>query len=171
MILFITPSARAQECEKALSEVTGNGVQIANTLRQGCNRLRSGEYEAVVIDQLLAEAEPDECELLLQHVETAVPVFVNLAISGIPRLVREVRLALCRRKREEQVARKVAEQNLRNEFKGTLTALLLSCEMALAVPNLPGTAAQKIQAVYDLGRDMRTRLGLRSEASVVSTAQ
>jgi hypothetical protein len=39
-------------------------------------------------------------------------------------------------KKEAVLARQGAQQALRNELKGTVTALLLSCEMALQAPNL-----------------------------------
>ena len=90
----------------------------------------------------------------------ATPVFVNFAISGIERVVRELRAALQRRTKEVQVARKVAEGALRNELKGTVTAILLSCEMALQAENLPTTAQVKLQAIDELGREMRKKLGL-----------
>ena len=153
-----------QECAAALGEEIGEAIQTASSLRQAVNRLRSEEFEAVVIDQFLLEVEADETDLVLHHAGSAIPIFVNFAISGVPRLAREVRTALCRRRREEQVARKAAEESLRNEFKGTLTALLLSCEMALEAPDLPSVAVDKIKTVYEIGREMRLRLGMGEEA-------
>jgi hypothetical protein len=41
----------------------------------------------------------------------------------------------------------------------SLTAVLLSCELAIAVPNVPSAAAEKILAVDNLAREMRLRLG------------
>jgi hypothetical protein len=160
MILLITPSARAHECAQALQEATAEIAHVAPTLRQAAALLRAEEYSAVIIDQSLVEAEPDDSEMLLQHIGTAIPVYVNSAISGIERVVRELRAALHRRKREERIARQAAEQALRSELKGTVTALLLSCEMALSVPHLPSSASEKIRAVHDLAREMRAKLGI-----------
>ncbi len=165
MILLITPSARAQECAAALEAAVHEPVQLASNLRQATGILREQEFTAVVMDQVLLDAEPDESEALLEHIGTAMPVHVNLAISGIERLSREVRAALCRRKREVRVARQGAEQALRSELKGAVTALLLSCEMALKVPDLPGGAESKIRAAYDLAREIRTKLALAGEES------
>jgi len=53
------------------------------TVRVAVSNLRSQEYSAVVIDQLLPDAEPDESDQILQHLGTAIPVYVNCAISGI----------------------------------------------------------------------------------------
>jgi len=160
MILLVTPSLRAQECATTLQQATGEVARVASNLRQGSSQLRSEEYSAVVIDQSLLEAEPAEGDLILQHIGTAIPVPINFAICGIERVVREVRAALCRRKREVMVARQSAEESLRSELKGTVTALLLSCEMALAVPDLSASAMSKLHAVHDLAREIRFRIGL-----------
>ena len=158
VILLITPSAKAQDCAKAIQEATAESAQVAATLRQAVTQLRAQEYSAVVIDQSLLEAEPDDSEMLLQHVGMAIPVHVSFAISGMERVLREVRAALQRRKTEVLLARQGAEQALRSELKGTVTALLLSCEMALQVPNLPAPAEAKLRAVDKLAREMCAKL-------------
>ena len=163
MILLITPSAKAETCAEAVRRATNEQVEIASNLRQATVQVRAQEYEAVVIDQFLVDAEPDESDLLVQHVEGGIPVYVNLAISGVERVVRELRAALSRRKKEVSVARKGAELALRSELKGDVTALLLSCEMALNVPDLPSAAAAKIRSVYDLAKEIRLKVGLQQE--------
>jgi hypothetical protein len=160
MILLITPSGRGHECGKALHDATSQPVDVAENLRQAVLKLRSQEYLAVVIDQCLLESEPGESETVLQHMGTAIPVHVNFAISGIERVSRELRAALHRRTREELVARQAAEEVLFSELKDPLTAILLSCELALKVPELPVAAAEKIRTVHQLARDLRTRLTL-----------
>jgi hypothetical protein len=160
MILVITPCARAQECAKAVQEAANEPTQVAATLRQAGAHLRAQEYSAVVIDQSLLESDPDGSETLQQHMGTAIPVQMNFAISGIGRVVRELRAALERRKREVLVARQAAKQTLRNELKSTMTGLLLTCEMALEVPNLPPAAEVKLHAIDQLAREMRGKLGM-----------
>lgn len=159
MILLITPSAKVQECTKVLEEATSEAMQVAPTLRQAAANLRSEEYSVVVLDQFLVEAEPEESDLVLQHVGSAVPLYANFAISGIDRVARELRAALNRHKREINVARQSAQQTFCNDLKGTLTALLLSCELALQAPDLT-TAEGKIRQVYDLALEMRSKLGI-----------
>ena len=160
MILLVTPSVRAQECAQAIQQVTTEAVQVVSTVQLASEKLRNQGYVAVVLDQSLVEAEPDDTDLALQHAGSAVLLQMNLAISGVERVVRELRVALNRRKRETLAARREAEQVLRSELKGTVTALLLSCEMALGVPNLPLNAANKLRAVYDLAREMRVKIGM-----------
>ena len=54
--------------------------------------------------------------------------------------------------------RQEVQQTLRNELKDTVTALLLSCEMALQVPNLPAAAEIKMVSVRDLAQEVRVKL-------------
>jgi hypothetical protein len=76
------------------------------------------------------------------------------------RLLREVRSALRRRKREEVQARRSVEQQFRSEMCESLTAMLLSCELAMEIPEVPAPAAEKIRLIDNLARDMRQRLGV-----------
>ena len=162
MILLITPSAKVQECAKALESAISEKMQVASSLRQAVTQLRSQEYLAVVIDQLLAETEPEESELVLEHIGSAIPVYINFAISGIDRVTRELRAALRRRKREMTIAKQGAEQLLRNELKGTVTAILLSCELAMQSHDPENTQA-KIQQVHELALEIRAKLGAADE--------
>jgi hypothetical protein len=159
MILLITSLAKAQDCSKALQETTAEPVLVAASLSEALAQLQAHEFSAVVLDQLLLDAQPDDVDTIFKHMGTAVPVFSNFAICGIERVSRELRSALHRRKRELLAARQEAEQALRSELRGTITALLLSCEMALGVPNLPLLAEAKMRAVDALAREMRTKLG------------
>lgn len=169
MILLITPSAKVQECAKTLEEATSEAMQVAPTLRQAAAHLRSEEYSVVVLDQFLVEAEPEESDLLLQHIGPAVPVYANFAISGINRVARELRAAVNRRKREVVVARQSAEQMLRNELKGTLTAMMLSCELALQATD-PATVEGKIHQVCELALEMRAKLGIVEDRHALKAA-
>jgi hypothetical protein len=158
MILVITPSARGPECAATLKESTGRETHWAENLPQAVARLREQAYSAVVIDQFLLENEPAESDQVLEHLDTAFPVYLNFAVCGMERLLREVRSALHRRKREETQARRSVEQQLRSEMCESLTSMLLSCELAMSVPGVPSPAAEKIRVVDGLAREMRLKL-------------
>ena len=158
MILLVSPIDRANQCARALREDIGEEVVVAENLRQAATWLRSQSYLAVVLDQHLLETEPDEIDTVMQHLGTAIPVQVNLAISGLDRLLREVRAAVERRKREEAAARKAAIGTLHSELNGPLTALLLHCELALEVPGLPPSAAEKLHSAHKLVNKIRAQL-------------
>lgn len=158
MILVVTPVAKVHECAEEIQAATQEGVQVAPSLRQALTLLRSQEYSAVLFDQTLEETEPDDSQMALERLGLAIPVYMNFAISKADRVVREVRGALQRRKKEVKLARQGAQQALRNELKGSVTALLLSCEMALQVPNLQEAAEAKMRVVYDLVQEVRSKL-------------
>jgi len=159
MILLITPSARGQECVASLKEATREEAHWAESLPQAMVLLREQTYSTVVLDQFLLENEPSEGDQVLEHLGTAFPVYLNFAVSGMERLLREVRSALHRRKREETQARRSVEEQIRSEVCESLTAMLLSCELAMAVPEVPAPAAEKIRLINNLAQDMRLRLG------------
>ena len=160
MILLITPSARGQECAQALHQATSETTQLAATLREAAGCLRAQDFSAVVIDQSALDLEPDESESLLQHLGTAVPVYVSFAVNALGRVVRELRIALLRREKESKIARQIAEQELRSELTSTATAILVSCEMALKLPELPAMAQTRMQGVHQLAQLMCGKLGI-----------
>ena len=157
MILLITPSARGSECAAAIEATAGHPVHLSASLQEAATLLRSHEYEAVVLDQSLLDADPEQGEVVLQHVGTAIPIYVNCAISGKERIVREVLAALRRWEREKNIARKAAEQAMLAELRGPLTALLLECELLLSLPHSP-SVTEKIQALNRLAREIADRL-------------
>lgn len=158
MILLVTSSERACECVVALQEATGEEVIVAESLARATTLLRAEGYMAVVLDQYLLETEPDEAGTTFEHLGTAIPVQVNLAISGMERLVREVRVAVQRRRRDEVRARQAAIGELHRELRGTVTALLLSTELAMGSLGLPPPAAEKLQSVHELVTQLRRQL-------------
>src|ERR1035438_3385685 len=123
MILLVTPSERARECAAALQDATSEPVRIAENLARAATLLRAECFPVVVFDQYLLEYEPDEAGSAIEHLGTALPVQINLAICGMDRLVREVRAAVQRRKREEGRARQAARAELHSELNSTVTAL------------------------------------------------
>src|SRR5579864_8330198 len=163
MILLITPSARGQQCVDALKASTGKETHWAQTLQEAASRLREQTYSAAVIDQFLLETEPEEADQVLEHLGTAFPVHINFAVTNLERLVREVRSALHRRRREESAARLAVEDQMRSEMRETLTAMLLSCELAMSVPNVPAPAVEKIRSIDNLARELRLRLEPNSQ--------
>jgi hypothetical protein len=171
MILLVTPSERASECAAALHEETGEEIAVAPSLARATMLLRAECYEAVVFDQNLLESDAHEAATTLGHLDTAIPVEVNLAITGIARMVRDVRAALQRRQREETSAREAAVARLHSELNGTVTALLLSSEMALETPGLPPAAAEKLQSVHELVMKFREQLDSNTQFDADCTKQ
>lgn len=158
MMLLITSSNRAKEFSTALEQALGEEVEIANNSKKALVQLRNGEYSAVVLDEAFVETEGDAIDMLLHHSGMAVPVYVNMAISGPTRIVREVKVALRRHEEARLIAMRAAESLLRTELRGAVTGILLSTELALRSPEMPRDAADKLRSVCQLASDIRSRL-------------
>jgi hypothetical protein len=158
MILLVTPSLRGEASAQALKQATGNEVTVAESLPEATTLLRMHEYVSVVLDQYLVETEPNQSSTLMEQLGTAIPVQVNLAVSAMDRVVREVRAAVQRRGREQAIARRAAQESRLSELNGTVTALLLQCELAMATPELPLTTTEKLRSAHDLINQLRTKL-------------
>lgn len=158
MILLISPLTKVHNCVPALQEATNEMVKVCSSSTEAVAELQGQEFSAVIFDQQLFDADPDDGHGVLKHLGTAAPVYVNFAISATGRVIRDLRSALQRRKRELAAASQEARQSFRNELNNTVTALLLSCEMVLQVPELPALAQTRMHDVEALAREMSTRL-------------
>ena len=77
--------------------------------------------------------------------------------------MRELRAALSRRGLESVLARHSARQALREELKDDLTALLLSCGMALAEPDLSDSIKSRLKTIEELTKHMKEKLAVANE--------
>jgi hypothetical protein len=89
MILFITPQSRGPELAPLVQPNLSQETQCAQTVQEAATRLRERPYPAAIIDQFLLETEPDESDQTIEHLGTAYPVYINFAVTGLDRLVRE----------------------------------------------------------------------------------
>lgn len=157
-VLLVTAIAGAENCADAIGRQLGLAVELAQNRRAALAALRRREYAVMVLDEGLAEADPAGAEVLWQQASLAIPVQVNLGISGCNRVLREVRAALQRREREQSLAMRAAAQLIEGEMNTTLTGLLLQTQLALAEPTLPANVAIKLQQVVELAGVLRDQL-------------
>ncbi|HTD23497.1 MAG TPA: hypothetical protein VK738_12640 [Terriglobales bacterium] len=162
MILLVTTCDRGEECAAVLQKAASEQVQVIKTTRQPQVREEKeqlqGKITVVVMDEGMLDSEPVTAQEFLDSMDTAIPVFINFAISGMERIVREVRMALHRHQREQFQAMQAAESILRGEVKDTVTGILLSSQLALETPDIPKTAQAKVQDIYQLALALRARL-------------
>ena len=158
MILLVTASSRAQECAAALEQGTGKKTQVAGSVPQAVTRLRNADYETLAIDQSLLEADFRALDTLLNHAGTAMPLYVNLSLHSVERVVREAQVALRRAEKERRTALRTVERDLRNQLRGEVTGILLTSELALRDPALPTGIAAKLHLVQTMAEKMRVRL-------------
>ncbi len=157
-VLLVTTMSGADNCAAAIGRQLGLSVEVAENRRAALAALRRREYAVMVLDESLVEADPAGAEVLWQQAGLAVPIQVNLGISGCNRVLREVRGALLRRERELSLAMRAAAQILEGEMNTTLTGLLLQTQLALEDPTLaPGTAG-KLRQALELAEVLREHL-------------
>lgn len=158
IVLLVTGMSGAENCASAIGRQLGLTVEVAVDRRAGLAALRRREYSVMVLDESLVEADPAGAEVLWQQAGLAVPLQVNLAISGCNRVLREVRAALQRRERELALAMRAAAQAMEGEIGTTITGLLLQTQLALEEPALPPAAQVKLRQVAELAGILRDQL-------------
>jgi len=157
MILLVTTAERAGEYAKSLTAALREKAQCCSSLAEARRLLRASGKSVVILDQVLAEAEDGAWERLETEL-SAPPVMVNFAISCPRRVVSQVQAALARAQREQAAARKAVASEFRGELTSTVTGILLASQLAMAVPQLPAEAVEKLRSVYKLATDLRVRL-------------
>src|ERR1700761_746704 len=157
-VLIISPMNDATQVAASLSSSLGCPVRIAAGHRAGVTELRHRDYSVVVVDDCTAEATPAATELLWQSLGMAVPVQINFAFHGGPRLAREVQAAIGRREQQQVQALRAAALLLESELKTTVTGLLLQSQLALAEPEVTPKLAGKLELVAELASTLRRRL-------------
>jgi hypothetical protein len=160
MILLLTTSTRAKDCAAALEQGTGHKVHVSTTVPLALNRLQALEYDALAIDQSLLEADPRALDVLFNRCGMAIPLYVNLALHGRERIVREIQVGSRRIDGERSRAMRSAEQVLANQLRGNLTGILLNSDLALRQKSISADVAEKVQSVRELAEKMRTHLGI-----------
>jgi len=158
MILLISAVDKANDCARALEEASHEPVELCTTIEAAIAKLQQQEFSAVVLDELVMDSEVDQGEVIYKHLGSALLVCSNFAIARIERIVQEFRRASQRRARELADGKKHAAQAFGQELKDTITALLLSCEIALKTPQLPPQAEQKMQEVEALAQTLSKNL-------------
>ena len=158
MILLITESSSGAECARALATVAHDKAEVVHDVKSALSHLREKEYQAVILDDSTAESASTQVDVLLKHLGTAVPLFVNFGVSGKERLVRDVSTALRRLETEKALARRSVEWELRSQLKADLTGIVLTAQQALGLADLPAGAEAKLKSVCELAERMKLRL-------------
>ena len=168
MVILVTTSSRAKECGAAIEQTTHQRTQIATSPARAVEFLQTHDYDALVLDESFHQTEIGAVNLLLNHAGMAMPIYVNLALHGSDRVAREVQTGLLRLVREKLAAMRAAENLLRNDLRGEVTAILLNSELALRESPLSPGVAEKLRVVHELAERMRQKLET-APASATST--
>lgn len=158
MILLLLHSGQTQQCKEELERRTKQPVVLCSTVRDAVATLRQDAYSAVAVDQNLLDPCSLHADELARHGGTAAIVYFNPGIWGADRVCKEIELALDRVHRERQMAHQAAKHELKEQLAGTVTAILLSSELALQAGPLPSKVEEKLKSVRELAMQMSNTL-------------
>ena len=157
-ILIVTGIEGARNCAAAVGAQLGMEVEVAEGSKAALGALRRREFDAVVVDETMAECDPAAAEAIWEHAGLAIPLQINFALAGAARLIREVRSALHRREREQLLARRAAAAAIESELKTTVAGLLLHSQLALNGSEAASPIAERLRTVADLAGNLRQQL-------------
>src|ERR1700761_5542922 len=107
-VLLVSALSGAKNCAAAIMQQMGLDVEVVPGRREALDPLRAGSYDAVIVEDALAEGDPRGAEVLWKMAGLAIPMQVNFALTGSARLVRDLRAALARREQEQGAAERAA---------------------------------------------------------------
>ena len=155
-VLLIAPDPAAAPLADALRSGLPADVQVGAAGRDLLPVLRHEDFGLILFDENLAAADPVAAEALYAAAGIVPVLEMNFAICNVERVLREVRAALQRRKRNEEKARAAAASTLGNELNGSLTGLLLESQLALR--NAGPELARALHHLIALAAEMREQL-------------
>lgn len=157
-VLLISTIDGAENCAQWIAGQVGSRVEVAASRRAALAALRRAKFGVVVVEESLAELDPEWADQVWDLAGLAIPVQVNFAISGSARLSREVKAALARRDGEQAVARRAAVTEIENDLKSAVTGLLLESQLVLREPAIPASLEPKLRHLAELAGVLRERL-------------
>ena len=163
-ILMVTGIEGARNCAAAVGGQLRLDVEVAQGRKEALAALRRKEFQAVIIDETLAECDPAAADRICEYAGLAIPLQINFALSGAARLIREIRSALHRRDREEALARRAAAAAIEAELKTTVAGLLLHSQLALNGDEVPPSVAERLRMMADLAGSLRRQLSATTAA-------
>src|SRR3954468_24904216 len=158
MILFISPYQNAIDCATLIERATHEQVRTVDSIRLALAELRAHEFSAVIADENLLECSPGSAEALVQRMESAIPIFLDMACMRVERIAKFVELAVRRRELQYKAVRERAIAELQSELKSEVTGLLISSEIAMKAPSVSPQLSERLSAVLESAKRIRAKL-------------
>ena len=156
--LIVTAIEDIETTAAALAAELQLTVEVAQSRATALRLLERRSFAVVVVDQILVDADGEGADLIWKHAGLAVPLQLSFALAGSARLQREVRAALARREREEQLAGTAAAAAIDGELKNAITGFLLESRLALAEEGLPPQVEDRLRSLAGMADRLRERL-------------
>jgi hypothetical protein len=158
-ILVISASERRFELQSAIHESLGASVSVAATFQEALSAVALSPCEAVILDESLADLDPTNADHFLAHCADELPIFVKLAITGVPRCVQQVQLAIRRFDREQRIITESARHFLGSQLRDSLTSIFIHGQLALKTPGMPQDAIKHVEAILEAGNALQRTIG------------
>lgn len=166
--LIVTAIEGVEATAAALAKQLHLTVEVAANRPAAIRLLSRRSFSIVILDQILSESDPEGADLLWKTAGLAIPLQFSFALSGGARLEREVRAALARRHREQQLASTAATAAVDAELKNAVTGLLLESQLALAEQGVPPALKSRLQTMAAILDRLRQWLGCEAALAAVS---
>ncbi len=157
-VLLITRIEEIETAAAALAKHLDLLVELAGSRAAALRLLGRRTYAVVILDQMLADCDPEGADLIWQSAGLSVPVQFSFALATGSRLEREVRAALARREREQELASSAAVARLDAELKNAVTGFLLESELALAEDGVPPRLQARLRTLAEIAARLRQHL-------------
>jgi len=157
--LIVTAIEGIEEMAATMASRLALTAEIASSRAAALRLLDRRSYAVVIVDQMLADADPEGADRIWKAAGLAIPLQMSFALAGTARMEREVRAALTRRQREQQLAASAASAAVDAELKNAVTSFLLELELALAAEGIPATVEGRLRNLTEIAARMRDRLG------------
>ena len=167
-ILLITGIEGGRNCADVIGKQLDMEVVVAEGRKSALALLRQREFAVVVLDETVAGCDPAAAEAIWERAGLAIPLEINFALSGAARLVREIRAALHRREREQELARRAAAAEVESQLKTTVAGLLLQSQLALSTSDATSPITERLKLLASLAGDLRRQLSAGVEKAASS---
>lgn len=168
--LIVTATDGIESLAADLASRLGVTIEVASGRATALRLLSRRGYAAVILDQILADSDPDGAERIWKNAGLAIPLQVNFALAGSARLEREIRAALARREREQRLAGAAAAAALDDDLKNAITGFLLESRLALAEQEIPPEVENRLRTLAAMADRLRERLQPTVERGTTSVA-
>jgi hypothetical protein len=160
-LLIISSSQRRFDLRGAVHNCLDTPVSVVADFQEAVGAISVSRYRAVVLDEGLADLNPAAADQFLARCTDELPIFVKLAISGIPRCVQQIQLAMRRFDREQQIAAAAVQRYVDSQMRDALTSIFLYGQLTLKVPGLPEDAVKHLDAILEAGEVLKKTIGAR----------
>lgn len=164
-VLIVTMIEGMDQKAEEIAEHLGVTIEIASGRAAALRLVERKPYSVVVLDQMLADTDPQGADLLWTQCGLAVPLQISLPIAGTMRLERDLRTALARRAREQELARLAASAAVDGDIRNAVTAFLLESRLALQENDIPPQIESRLRTMAGIADRLRTNLEKSSGAS------